>query len=106
MTEAALSFDAVTRRFGKTLALDRVSLNVPPENAQIESRSCAFCSVARYRMFSHSETLPVTPVTPSARNTDTMIAGPVSKHPEGSSCACTGTAASTAANATAMTPAN
>jgi ABC-type multidrug transport system ATPase subunit len=30
MTEAALSFDSVTRRFGKTVALDRVSLNVPP----------------------------------------------------------------------------
>ena len=30
MTESALSFDSVTRRFGSTVALDRVSLNVPP----------------------------------------------------------------------------
>jgi ABC-2 type transport system ATP-binding protein len=30
MTDAVLSFEAVTRRFGKTVALDRVSLKVPP----------------------------------------------------------------------------
>jgi len=57
---------------------------------------------------SHSETAPTTPVVPSARNTETMIAGPVEKQPGGSSCAfaveLTKSAAARALAATSRAP--
>src|SRR6185369_3494234 len=38
-------------------------------------------------MVSHCDTEPTTPVVPLARKIETTIAGPVWKHPGGSSCA-------------------